>query len=155
MPKAPVLVLMAALAALALPGAGADPSEKKAFQKSHPFVGDKEIPVGVKHGDVTIESVRIRNWPDADDLAEAERDLNETHTMVVEFTYSNRDEVRDYKCRYVVTVPGKDGVWAENDRTATLDKGKVHDTNKLFLKMKTRYYKQARSLKVSYEIWRK
>ncbi len=54
-----------------------------------------------------------------------------------------------------MTVPGKDGVWAESERTATLDKGKVHDTNKLFLKMKTRYYKQARSLKVSYEVWRK
>ncbi len=92
MRQAPVLALLAALTtALALPVSGADPAEKKTFQKSHPFARDKEVPVGVKHGDVTIESLRIRNWPDADDFADAEKDLNETHTMVVEFTYSNRD----------------------------------------------------------------
>ena len=30
--------------------------------------------------------------------------------MVVEFRYSNRDRDKDYKCKYVVTIPGgKDG----------------------------------------------
>ena len=44
-------------------------------------------------------------------------------TMVVEFTYTNRDERRDWKCKYVVTIPGGGGeTWADNDRTATLDK---------------------------------
>ena len=55
---------------------------------------------------------------------------------------------------YTVTIEGKDGApWAENDRTATLDAGKMGDTNKMFVKMKTRYYRQARSFQVTYEIW--
>ncbi|HQN08715.1 MAG TPA: hypothetical protein PK569_14230, partial [Thermoanaerobaculia bacterium] len=71
------------------------------------------------------------------------------------FEYTNRDEARDWKCRYTVKVPGKDGgLWAENDRTATLDAGKTHDTNKVFVRMKTRNYKKARSIQVKYEIWR-
>jgi len=144
------------LSLLAAPAAhAADSGDRKTYVKTHAFGPDRESKVGVRQGPVTIDSVRIRNWPDADDFADAEADRNETHTMVVEFEYSNRDEARDWKCRYTVTIPGKDGsVWAENDRTATLDRGKIGDTNKMFLKMKTRFYKQARSFKVEYVIWR-
>ena len=141
---------------LASSPAGAETGDRKTTVKTYSFGRDSESKVGIRQGPVTIESVRIRNWPDADDFAEAEKDLGETHTMVVEFEYSNRDEARDWKCRYTVTIPGKDGgPWAENDRTATLDAGKIHDTNKMFVKMKTRYFKQVRSFKVRYEIWMK
>ena len=145
--------LVAAL--LLAPAAPAGSSvERKTYTRAHPFGPDRESKVGVRQGPVSIDSVRIRNWPDADDFEDAEKDRNETHTMVVEFTYSNRDERRDWKCRYTVTIEGKDGgVWAENDRTASLDAGKIGDTNKMFVKMKTRYYKQVRSFKVKYEIW--
>lgn len=157
MNRIPLACLVAALllapAASAASAGGA--AERRTYEKTHPFGPDRESKVGIQQGPVTIESVRIRNWPDADDFADAERDLGETHTMVVEFEYSNRDEARDWKCRYTVTIEGKDGsVWAENDRTATLDSGKIHDTNKMFVKMKTRYYKQVRSFGVKYEIWR-
>lgn len=139
----------------ALPAWGADAGDRKTYERTHPFGPDRETKVGIRQGPVTIDSVRIRNWPDADDFADAEKDLNETQTMIVEFEYSNRDEVRDWKCRYTVTILGKDGArWAENDRTATLDSGKIGDTNKVAVKMKTRYYKQVRSFKVTYEIWR-
>lgn len=153
MNRIPLAILVPAL--LLAPAASAGSSgDRKTYEKTHPFGTDRESKVGIRQGPVTIESVRIRNWPDADDFADAERDLGETHTMVVEFEYSNRDEARDWKCRYTVTIEGKDGsVWAENDRTASLDSGKVHDTNKMFVKMKTRYYKQVRSFKVRYEIW--
>jgi hypothetical protein len=138
------LSCLAWLLLLAPVATGAGPGERKTYTK-----------VGIRQGPVTIESVRIRNWPDGDDFEDAEKDRNETHTMVVEFEYSNRDEARDWKCRYTVTIRGKDGsVWAENDRTANLDAGKMGDTNKMFVKMKTRYYKQVRSFKVEYEIWR-
>lgn len=134
----------------------ASPGDRRSYERTYPFGEDRESRVGIRQGPVSIDSVRIRNWPDGDDFDDAERDRNETHTMVVEFEYSNRDEARDWKCLYVVTIEGKDGaVWAENDRTATLDAGKIGDTNKMFLKMKTRYYKQVRSIKVRYEIWRK
>jgi len=154
MNRIPLACLVAAL--LLAPAASAGgAAERRTYEKTHPFGPDRESKVGIQQGPVTIESVRIRNWPDADDFADAERDLGETHTMVVEFEYSNRDEVRDWKCRYTVTIRGKDGsVWAENDRTANLDAGKMGDTNKMFVKMKTRYFKQARSFKVEYEIWR-
>ena len=150
-----VLTCLAATFLLAPSRAGAEPGDQKSYAKTHSFGADRESKVGIRQGPVTIESVRIRNWPDADDFADAEKDLGETHTMVLEFEYSNRDEVRDWKCRYTVTIKGKDGsVWAENDRTATLDSGKIHDTNKMFVKMKTRYFKQVRSFSVKYEIWR-
>ncbi len=156
MRRARLATLIALVLLAALPGRASDPSDKKTFERSYPFVGNKEIRVGIRHGRAAIESVRIRNWPDADERAKGERDLNDTHTMVVEFTYSNRDEDRDYKCRYQVVVPGRDGApWGENDRTATLDKGKIGDTNKMFVRMKTHRYKDARSFRVTYEIWRK
>ncbi len=135
--------------------AAAAPGEKKKFEKTVPFTGDKDIKLGIKYGDVTIESVRIRHWPDADNLAKGEKDLSDTHTVWLDFTYSNRDSEHDYKCVYAAVIPGPDGPWAQSDRTATLDKGKFDDTNKLGLKMKTHRYKQAKSLKLSFEIWRK
>ena len=154
MKRIPLVALALALL-LAPRAAGADAGDRKTYVKTHAFGPDRESKVGIRQGPVTVDSVRIRNWPDADDFADAEKDLGETHTMVVEFEYSNRDEARDWKCRYTVTIPGKDGsVWAGNDRTATLDRGKIGDTNKMFLKMKTRFYKQARSFKVEYVIWR-
>jgi len=149
---------LACLAALLfLPSlSAAGPGDRKTYTRTHPFGPDRESKVGIRQGPVTIDSVRIRNWPDSDDFADAEKDLNETHTMVVEFEYSNRDEARDWKCLYTVTVEGKGGaIWAENDRTATLDAGKIGDTNKVFVRMKTRYFRQVRSFKVRYEIWRK
>ena len=153
--KRTALALLAVALLLAPALADADAGDRKSYVKTHPFGPERESSVGIRQGPVTIESVRIRNWPDADDFADAERDLGETHTMVVEFEYSNRDEARDWKCRYTVTIAGRDGgTWAENDRTATLDSGKIHDTNKMFVKMKTRHFKRVRSFKVRYEIWR-
>ena len=148
-------VLLPALAVLAL--AGAAPGDRQKFEKTYSFTGDKDIKVGIKVGDVTIESFRVRHWPDAGDVVKGEKDLNDTHTVWLDFTYSNRDADHDYKCVYRATIPGSgsDGPWAENDRTATLDKGKIDDTNKLSLKMKTHRYKAAKTLKVSFEIWRK
>jgi hypothetical protein len=154
--KPTALACLAATLLFASSFSSADSGDRKTYDRSHPFGPDKSAKVGIRQGPVTIDAVRIRNWPDADDFADAEKDLNETHTMVVEFEYGNRDEVRDWKCRYTVTIKGKDGaVWAENDRTATLDAGKIGDTNKMFVRMKTRYYKQVRSFRVKYEIWRK
>ena len=127
------------------------------IEHSYPFVSDKETKVGIKVGDVSIDSFRIRHWPDSDDFRKAEKDLNDSHTMVVEFHYSNRDRDQNYKCKYVVTIPGgKDGKpFGENDRTATLDKGKIDDTNTMFVKMSTNDYKVARTIRISFEISRK
>ena len=150
-----LLALAAALAAVlaSLPAFG----EGEKFERSFSFVGDKDVKVGIKVGDVTIDSFRIRHWPGSDDFDKARKDLNDTHTMVVEFRYSNRDSDHDYKCKYVATIPGgKDGKpFGENDRTATLDKGKIDDTNTMFLKMYTNDYKVAKTIKISFEIQKK
>ncbi len=157
MRRACLVTVTALVLVAALPCAARDPSERKTFERSYPFVGNKDIRVGIRHGSATIESVRIRNWPDGEERAKGERDLNDTHTMVVEFTYSNRDENRDYKCKYTIVIPGgKDGKpFGENDRTATLDKGKIDDTNKMFVKMFTNDYKVAKTIRISFEIWTK
>lgn len=153
------VVSAAAAAAFAAALLASSPAhgETQKFERSFPFVGDKDVKVGLKVGDATIESFRIRHWPDADDFRKAEKDLNDTHTMVVEFRYSNRDRDHDYKCKYVVTIPGaRDGKpFGQNDRTATLDKGKLDDTNSFFVKMVTNDYKVAKTVRVSFEIWKK
>jgi hypothetical protein len=151
--------VIAALALLA-PCLGSGPlgaGEAQKFEKSYAFQGDKDIKVGIKVGDCTIDYFKIRNWPDPDDFRKAEKDLNDRHTMEIEFHYSNRDLDNDYKCHYTVTIPGgKDGKpFGEDSRTATLDKGKVDDTNRMSLKIRTNEYRQAKTIKVSFEIWKK
>ena len=148
------LVLLASLAALA--SAARAEAQKGKFEKTFPFTGDKDIRIGFKYQDVTIESFRIRHWPDGDDMRKGEKDHSDTHTSWVDFTYSNRDDDHDYKCLYTVTVPGgPNGAYGKNDRTATLDKGKRDDTNKLSLRMKTHQYKLAKTIRISLEVWRK
>ncbi|MDL2717458.1 MAG: hypothetical protein PT977_06865 [Acidobacteriota bacterium] len=98
---AAVVPFAAALLA-ASPALGEGGAQK--IERSFPFVGDKDIKVGLKVGDATIESFRIRHWPDADDFRKAEKDLNDTHTMVVEFRYSNRNRDNDYKVAKTVRV---------------------------------------------------
>jgi len=81
-------------------------------------------------GEVTIESVEVKAWPDAEDLAKAEKDPNDTKTMWIVFTYTSK-AATDYKSKYAAAVLDPDGgkPWAEDDATRTLDKGKVADTN--------------------------
>jgi hypothetical protein len=128
---------------------------KQHFEKSYPLRGEKDVKIGIKVGDATLDSFRIRNWPDAEDLEKGERDLNDKTTMVVELTYSNRDEERSYKCSVIVRVPGNGGeAWAENDRKTTLTKGKIGDTNKILLKMKTHHFNEAKKINFIFDIWR-
>jgi len=152
---AALALAMAMALAMALPVRAADPGARKTFEKTLPFTPDRDIAVGIRTGEVTIESARIRNWPSADDFEKARRDPSDKSTAVVEFTYTNRDRDSDWKCLYLVTVPGTGALLGENDRTATLDRGKVHDTNKIFVKMRTADFKVARTFKVRFEIWRK
>lgn len=147
----PRALALAAALLLCPPGAA---QEKKHFEGTYPFQRSKEVKLGLKYKDVTIESFRIRGWPDADDLEKAEKDLNDKTTMVVEFTYSNRDLDQDFKCHYQIEIPGcKDGPCGENDRKANLDKGKVGDTNKVLVRMRTLEFKTAKKIKIAFDIW--
>ena len=146
---------LTACVALTLAAPALRAGDTKKFEKTVPFA-DKETKLGFKYEQITIDAVRFRHWPDEDDLQKGEKDLNDHHTVFVEFEYSNRDEDHDYKCKYKVEVPGKDGKpYGEEERTATLDKGKIGDTNKLTLRLKTHNYKDAKSMKIWIEVWKK
>jgi hypothetical protein len=125
------------------------------FERTLPFKAESQT-IGLKVGDVTIESVEIKNWPDADDLAKGEKDPTDTKTMWVVFTYSNQGSAAS-KCKYTVTIPDPKGgtPWGENDSTRTLDAKQVRDTNRFPVRMKTHQYKLAKTMKISFEIWKK
>ena len=135
------------------PAAAAGPD----VQKSEKTVAFKPEPqkIGLTVGDVTIESVEIKNWPDAADFAKAEKDPNDTKTMWVVFTYSNKGAVK-YNCRYTVSVLDPEGgkPLAVDDAKRDLDKNQVGDTNRFGMKMKTRQYKLAKKMKLGFEIWK-
>ena len=151
-----VRCLLAAAAAALVFAAVPSRAEDGKIVRSFPFT-DKETVVGVKSGDALIGSFRIRHWPDPDEMAKGEKDLNDKHSVDVEFTYANRDLENDYKCRYTIEIPGgADGrPYALADQTRTLSKGKVDDTNRVSLKMRTHQYKLAKTMKVTFEIWKK
>jgi hypothetical protein len=144
---------LAAFVFAALP-ARADDGNK--IVKTFPF-SDKETKVGVKSGDAIIASFVIKHWPDPDQMAKGEKDLDDKHSVDVEFTYGNLDTQSDYKCHYSIEIPGgADGrPYALADETKTLSKGKVDDTNKVSVKMRTHQYKLAKTIKITFVIWKK
>jgi hypothetical protein len=137
------------------PAEAKDPAERHSVEKVFPLTPHKEVPVGVRFGEATIESFQIRKWPTQDELEKAGRDPDDTHSMDVELRYTNLNHSRDYKCRTTIVVLGpKDGtVFAEEDTTKTFNKGKS-DSYKLSVRMKTRHYKTAKTLKILFEIWK-
>jgi hypothetical protein len=148
------LLAVAVALASAPPVAAAGPDVQKA-ERTVPFKPGLHK-LDLTFGEVTIESVEVKAWPDAEDLAKAEKDPNDTKTMWIVFTYTSK-AATDYKCKYAAAVLDPDGgkPWAEDDATRTLDKGKVADTNRFGMKMKTLQYKLAQKMKVSFEVWKK
>ena len=149
------VVMAAAVAALvftALPSR----AEENRIVRSFPF-SEKETKVGVKSGDVIIASFIVKHWPDPDAMAKGDKDSDDKHSVDVVFTYANVDTASDYKCHYFIEIPGgADGrPYALADDTKTLSKGKVDDTNKISLKMRTHQYKLAKTMKVTFVIWKK
>src|SRR5664280_1554453 len=83
-------VIAAAVAALvftALPSRAEDGKIVRSF----PF-SDKETKVGVKSGDALIGSFRIRHWPDPENMAKGEKDLNDNCLLYT--SPSPRDRTR-------------------------------------------------------------
>ena len=138
------LARAAAFAAIALTTLPACAEENR-IVRSFPF-GEKETKVGVKSGDVIIASFVVKHWPDPDSMAKGERDLDDKHSVDVVFTYANVDPQSDYKCHYFIEIPGG----ADGRPYALAD-----DTNKISLKMRTHLYKPAKTMKVTFVIWKK
>ena len=145
------LSLLGSAAALSAP-----PADAQKFEKTFSFVPEKSQKIGITAGDVVIESVKILGWPNDEDFRKAEKKPDDTTTMWVVFTYTNKGD-RNYKCIYAVTVldPAGGKPLAVDDAERTLDKGKVDDTNRFGLKMKTNLYKTAKTFKVNLTVWKK
>jgi hypothetical protein len=142
------------VAGTARPALAAEPKDVQKFEKTFPF--DENVhQIGITVGEATIESVRVKNWPDAEDYRKAEKNPNDTKSMYVVFTYSNKGPIT-YKCKFTVTVLDPEGgkPLAVDDAKRDLDKNKVSDTDSFFVKMKTRLYKQAKTFKVDFEVWK-
>ena len=156
----PTLRTLAVVTTLSLLGAAgavsAPPADAQKFEKTFSFVPQESQKIGFAVGDVVIESVKILNWPDAEDFQKAEKDPNDTKMMWVVFTYTNKSD-RNYKCKYAVTVLDPEGgkPLAVDDAERNLDKGKVDDTNRFGMRMKTNLYKTAKTFKVNLEVWKK
>lgn len=151
-----LLAVLVLTAGTARPALAAEPKDVQKFEKTFPFDENVLHPIGITVGDATIESVKVRNWPDAEDYKKAEKNPNDTKSMYVVFTYSNKGPIT-YKCKFTVTVldPAGGAPWAMDDAKRDLDKNKASDTDSFFVKMKTRLYKQAKTFKVNFEIWKK
>jgi hypothetical protein len=152
MKRIPVVAGLFAVAALALPLSG---GESQKFDRSVPFSPSKEHSLNVKVGPVTIESVSISHWPDPDDFRKGEHDLNDKHGCRIAFRYTNRDLDKDWKVHYTVTVTGGGKDYALEQKTETLNKGKVNDDHSFGMRLRTHEYKLAKTLKVEMEVWRK
>ena len=150
-----LVAVLVAVAGATRPALAAEPTDVQKFEKTFPF--DENVhQIGITVGDATIESVKVKNWPDAEDYKKAEKDPNDTKSMYVVFTYSNKGPIT-YKCKFTVTVLAPEGgkPLAVDDAKKDLDKNKVSDTDSFFVKMKTRLYKQAKTFKVNFEVWKK
>jgi hypothetical protein len=139
----------------ATPAVAAGKKDVQKFERTLSFKPESQK-LDLTVGDVTFESVEIKNWPDAEDFAKGEKNPNDTKTMWVVFTYTNKG-TGDYKCKFTVSVldPAGGAPWAVDDAERTQDKGKVGDTNRFGMKMKTHLYKQAKTMKINFEVWKK
>ena len=149
-----LVAVLVVVAGATRPALAAEPKDVQKFEKTFPF--DENVhQIGITVGDATIESVKVKNWPDAEDYRKAEKDPNDTKSMYVVFTYSNKGPIT-YKCKFTVTVLDPEGgkPLAADDAKRDLDKNKASDTDSFFVKMKTRLYKQAKTFKVNFEVWK-
>ncbi len=131
----------------------------RAFEQVFLLDANRFTPIAVTVDNlVSVDYFRILNWPDERQQAKAARDLNDKNTLWFQFVYSNRDEDHNYKCLYVVSILGDDDrakPLATDDRTATLDKGKVEDTNKVGVRLKTSLLLTPKRVLIRLEIWKK
>jgi hypothetical protein len=150
-----VVTLFLFAAATTRPALAAEKKEVQKFEKTFPF--DENVhKIGITVGEMTLESVQVKNWPDAADFAKAEKDPNDTKTMWVVFTYSNT-KASAYKTKFIVSVldPAGGPPLAVDDATRSQDKNQVSDTNRFGMKLKTRLYKVAKTFKVDFEVVKK
>ncbi len=123
---------------------------------------EKTIPVPKRDQDVTInfssegakiESVRIQNYPDSDDVEKARtKDPKDTKLTFWNFSVSNRSE-KKVKMKIEFEIIGKDGESVGHfDKKDTVDAGKTDDNIRVWVHMKTLDIISAKSAKLHLSI---
>ncbi|HTY40863.1 MAG TPA: hypothetical protein VMH79_03210 [Thermoanaerobaculia bacterium] len=140
---APAMLLVAAVAA----------AQDGKFDKTIPFPRTREATLNWTFEKVTIRSVEVRNYPNDDDIEKARTKDPKDHSWLWwEFRVDNRGP-KDYKVRFWVDVLGKDGkVLKSDDRSATIDAGKIDDSIRVSGRLLTLEAADAPKVRVRAEI---
>ena len=99
------------------------------FDKTIPFPRSGDAKLDWTFEKVTIRSLEVRNYPSDEDIEKARSKDPKDHSWLWwEFHVDNRGP-REYKLRLWVDVVDKDGkVVKSDDRSATVDAGKIDDS---------------------------
>jgi hypothetical protein len=104
-------------------------AEDGRFDKTIPFPRSGEAKLDWTYQKCTIRSVEVRNYPNEEDIEKARsKDPNDHSWLWWEFRVDNRGS-KDCKVRFWVDVLDKNGkVLKSDDRSATMDAGKIDDS---------------------------
>jgi|PersoiStandDraft_1058852.scaffolds.fasta_scaffold18978_1 hypothetical protein len=114
---------------------------------------DQSVKVGFSSGGATIESVRIQNYPDSEQVAKARREKPDDKSFVFwRFSVGNQSS-RKVKIKIDVEVIGKGGdVIAHNDKSDTVDAGRDEDNIRVMMHPRILDLVDARSARLKLSI---
>lgn len=110
---------------------------------------DTDVKVGITAGGAKIESVRIQNYPDSEQVENAKnKDPKDKAFVFWNFTVSNPSSA-PVKIKIDVTLIGKDGNAAgRSDRSDAVDAGKVDDNLRVMMHPKILDLVNAKNVKL-------
>jgi hypothetical protein len=114
---------------------------------------DQSVKIGFSSEGAKIESLRIQNYPNEEDVQKARREKPGDKSLTFwNFSVSN-DSSRKVRMKIDVTVLGKDGeVVAHNDKSDTVDAGKSDDNIRVWVRIKTLDIVSAKTAKLRLSI---
>jgi hypothetical protein len=113
---------------------------------------DQDVKIDFSSGGGKIESVRIQNYPDSDDLEKARKDPKDTKLTFWSFSVDNPSD-KKVKMKIAFEIIGKDGESLGHfDKSDTVDAGKSDDNIRVWVHMKTLDIVSAKSAKLSLSI---
>ncbi|HKD20103.1 MAG TPA: hypothetical protein VKG23_19800 [Thermoanaerobaculia bacterium] len=140
-------------AAVLLLAAATARSEDGRFDKTIAFPHSGEAKLDWTYQQCTVRGVEVRNFPNEEDIEKARSKDPKDHSWLWwEFHVDNRGP-KDCKVRFWVDVLGKDGKVVKSDeRSATMDAGKVDDSIRVSGRMLTLEAAEAPKVRVRAEI---
>lgn len=113
---------------------------------------DQDVKIDFSSGGGKIESVRIQNYPDSDDIEKTKKDPKDTKLTFWNFSVSNKSD-KKVKMKIAFEIIGKDGESLGHfDKSDTVDADKSDDNIRVWVHMKTLDIISAKSAKLSLSI---